>query len=326
MKIVLCIDIDNDIGRKVGIEGPIIGLKNNEKVATKLLEVDPEDTDGNAIFGAIKLYKQIKGSKEIITVTGDKNETEAIFKVEKQLKYIKNKYKNPEFYIVSDGAEDESVLYLIKNYGKILGVKVITPRQIKSLEKIIYVFKELVKDKEIARYVFGIPGLILLLIGLFGDLGIKIVLALSGLFLIFYGFRIDEVVKENLKDILKSKHKILTVICFIMSIMFFIFWITSCYQYLESFIKEHYVEYLIAFYHNHLELLIISLLWLLLIRKINIYVIILLLFLDVSFMLYINSISIVQYFLIVLNLFVLGFIIDKVIKIINESLYKSFAI
>jgi len=241
-------------------------------------------------------------------------------------RYIKNKYKNLEFYIVSDGAEDESVLYLIKNYGKILGVKVITPRQIKSLEKIIYVFKELVKDKEIARYVFGIPGLILLLIGLFGDLGIKIVLALSGLFLIFYGFRIDEVVKENLKDILKSKHKILTVICFIMSIMFFIFWITSCYQYLESFIKEHYVEYLIAFYHNHLELLIISLLWLLLIRKINIYVIILLLFLDVSFMLYINSISIVQYFLIVLNLFVLGFIIDKVIKIINESLYKSFAI
>ncbi|MEM2954983.1 MAG: DUF373 family protein, partial [Candidatus Nanoarchaeia archaeon] len=57
--IVLCVDRDNDIGYKTGIEGPIIGKEKALEVATKLSLKDPEESDSNAIFGAIKIFEEV---------------------------------------------------------------------------------------------------------------------------------------------------------------------------------------------------------------------------------------------------------------------------
>src|SRR5665647_2436424 len=54
MKLVLCIDRDNDLGSKAHLQCPIIGREDNVNAALQLGLIDPEDSDVNAIFDGIK--------------------------------------------------------------------------------------------------------------------------------------------------------------------------------------------------------------------------------------------------------------------------------
>ena len=58
--IVICIDRDDDIGIKGGLETPIIGKEACVNAGTRLAIEDPEDSDCNAIFGAVKSYDEFK--------------------------------------------------------------------------------------------------------------------------------------------------------------------------------------------------------------------------------------------------------------------------
>ena len=72
--IIINVDRDNDFGEKVGIKGPIIGYTECYNAAVKLISVDPEDSDANALFGALKHYDELQAKGEdieICTITGD---------------------------------------------------------------------------------------------------------------------------------------------------------------------------------------------------------------------------------------------------------------
>ena len=60
--LVLCIDRDNDLGRKGGVESPVVGRQANIDAALKLGMADPEDSDVNTIFGGIKLLDELIAS------------------------------------------------------------------------------------------------------------------------------------------------------------------------------------------------------------------------------------------------------------------------
>src|ERR671911_286120 len=68
--LVLCIDRDNDIGSKGGIDTPIVGRDACINAGTRLAPEDPEDADSNAIFGAVKIYEELvsKGYETILPV------------------------------------------------------------------------------------------------------------------------------------------------------------------------------------------------------------------------------------------------------------------
>ena len=51
--LVITIDRDNDLGVKAGIRGPVIGRKATLTAALKLGIADPEESDTNAILGAL---------------------------------------------------------------------------------------------------------------------------------------------------------------------------------------------------------------------------------------------------------------------------------
>ena len=55
---MLCIDRDDDIGSKGGIETPIV-VDACINAGTRLALEDPEDADSNAIFGAVKTYEEL---------------------------------------------------------------------------------------------------------------------------------------------------------------------------------------------------------------------------------------------------------------------------
>ena len=74
--LVICIDRDDDIGKKAGIVSPVVGRNACLEAAQRLALEDPEDDDSNAIFGAVKTYEDLisKGyTAEVVTIAGDKN-------------------------------------------------------------------------------------------------------------------------------------------------------------------------------------------------------------------------------------------------------------
>ena len=58
--LVLCVDRDNDIGAKTGLQAPLIGRDQNLAAATKLGLADPEDSDVNALLSAVSIYDGLR--------------------------------------------------------------------------------------------------------------------------------------------------------------------------------------------------------------------------------------------------------------------------
>ena len=75
--LVLTIDRDNDLGSKAGIRGPVVGRKNVLTAALKLGIADPEESDTNAILGALNKHDTLVDSSEdidlveVAIITGD---------------------------------------------------------------------------------------------------------------------------------------------------------------------------------------------------------------------------------------------------------------
>ena len=84
--LILNIDRDNDFGRKAKVNSPIIGIEDNIKAANKLGQIDPEDSDLNAIFSAISTYKSIK-EKATISFEANPDDTDENIHVVKIDKY-----------------------------------------------------------------------------------------------------------------------------------------------------------------------------------------------------------------------------------------------
>jgi putative membrane protein len=194
--LIIAVDRDNDIGQKINVTGPIIGVKNNLKVATNFAIADPEDSDGNCIFGAIKTYKKLEKDTdvEIVTLTGHSKDN--LFFADKniaqQLKQVLSIYPATAAFFISDGAEDDQVIPLIQNYIPIISKETIIVRQSKGLESTFYTIKRALKDPFFARVVFGIPAIILLLFVFLRDYAVKIIAFLFGIYFLIKGFNLDK--------------------------------------------------------------------------------------------------------------------------------------
>ena len=211
--IVLCIDRDDDFGKKAGVKGPIVGEKDNLAAAQKLALKDPTESDVNAVYAAVRAYKQLKkegDNVEVVTITGhrdrdDKADKAVIAQLEKYL----NKWDVKGVVVISDGADDEQVLPLIQSRTKVLAVRTVIVKQAKELEKSYYVIKETLRDPHFARLVFGLPGIILGVYGMVSLLGIQqislsVMMALVGGYLILKGFGIEDALVKGLTGFKKT--------------------------------------------------------------------------------------------------------------------------
>ncbi len=211
-KLVLCVDRDNDLGEKAGVVGPIVGVKDNLLAAQALALKDPEDTDVNAVFEAVKTAQEL--GAEVVTLTGDKSVGVASdIKITKQLEDIIRKFKPEGVILITDGAEDEQILPIIESRVKIISIKTVIVRQSRELEKAyftaLHFMKEIEEDPTLARLVFGIPGLILLFLAIGGILDVMfqamtLILAIIGGYLIIKGFGYEEDVFSRISSFLSS--------------------------------------------------------------------------------------------------------------------------
>ena len=193
--LVVSIDRDDDIGRKIKRKGPFIGEEKNLEVARELIETDPEESDANAIFAAIKTYREIKqDAVDIVTLTGHPSRGyKADKSILKQLDEILRKYRKIDgIFLVTDGSDDDQVIPLLLSRTKILSKKTVIIKQAKELEKSYYVIKQLLQEPSFARVIFGLPGIIILTVAFLQQLGIQIIMFLIGLYLILKGFGLEE--------------------------------------------------------------------------------------------------------------------------------------
>jgi putative membrane protein len=203
--LVLAVDVDNDLYRKTRIGGPLIGRVQNLNGATQLALADPEDTDSNTMFQAVKMYDELKEegySIDIATITGAESEGyTADREITSQLEHVLDQTKADSCIFVTDGASDERVLPLVESRIKIGSVKSVTVKQSKALESTYMTVLEKLKEPHYARIIFGIPAILFLLFAASyaAGLGWQLPLAVIGIYLFIKGFGMEDAILDSFR-------------------------------------------------------------------------------------------------------------------------------
>jgi putative membrane protein len=203
--LVLCIDRDDDIGSKGGIETPVIGRDSCINAGTRLAIEDPEDSDANAIFAAVKTYEDLlkRGYQaEVALVAGKYNRgIEGDEKIGSEIQFIVDVFKADASVIVSDGEDDETVIPVIQSLIPVISIHRVVIRHSRSVEYSYAVFaryvKMLVYDPRYSRFFLGVPGALLVASGIATIFGltreaIALVLSILGGAFIIRAFDIDK--------------------------------------------------------------------------------------------------------------------------------------
>ncbi len=205
---VVCVDRDNDFGRKAGIDGPIIGRKDNLRAAVKLALADPEDSDANCLFMAIQQYDELKEkyeNLEIITLVGSKKfGFESDVRINEQLDAFLETFHAEAFVLVTDGAEDDQITPILQSRGPIISKRTVIIKQAKEVESTFYTIKEALRDPFLARLAFGIPGMVILLYLLLPTIGLQLVAGILGVYLVLKGFGMEDRILNVFKEMASS--------------------------------------------------------------------------------------------------------------------------
>ena len=203
--LVICIDRDDDLGRKTGIPTPVVGRNACIEAAQRLALEDPEDADSNSIFFAVKTYEDLvsKGYKtQVIVVTGVENRgVQADEKVASEIKSVLKKFSADGAVIVSDGEDDEMVIPVIQSVIPVISVQRVVMQVSRTIEHSYAVFGKFLKlvmyNPKYSKFFLGVPGILLLIGGIGAVTGYNaeifavLVTILGGAFLI-RAFDIDK--------------------------------------------------------------------------------------------------------------------------------------
>ncbi|MCJ7721533.1 DUF373 family protein [Candidatus Bathyarchaeota archaeon] len=213
--LVLCVDRDDDIGMKAGIDTPIVGRKENVNAAASLALRDPEEADANAMFEAVRIYDNLKKSAkgeeeyEVATIAGsDLKGVEADRQLVSELTDVLKEFRATEVILVTDGYTDEMVLPLIESRVPVTSVRRIVIQHSKSIEESAALFsrylKILVENPKYSRMLLGLPGLLLIVLGVLAIFdylayAVQALAVIAGAFLVVRGFKLDKTAHNFVK-------------------------------------------------------------------------------------------------------------------------------
>jgi len=174
--LVLCVDRDDDIGRKAGVRTPIIGKEENLNAALKLILADPEEADANTMFEAIRVYETLKKDKkshdqyEIATIAGSElGGVTADRKLVSELGEVLKRFPADSLILVTDGFSDEDIMPLVQSRVPVTSVRRVIVKHSESIEETAAIFsrywKMLIEDPRYSRIALGLPGILLISLG-----------------------------------------------------------------------------------------------------------------------------------------------------------------
>lgn len=222
MLLVLCVDLDDDLGRKTGLRTPVLGRDSVEEAAVALATVDPEDSDVNVLFQGLHVYDEVAAERgeevEVAAVTGvNGSDVKANRVVGEEVDTVLASLQtgeNVRAVVITDGAQDESVLPVIRSRVPIDGVRRVVVRQAQDLESMYYTMKQVLADPETRGTVLVPLGILLLiypfvvvasLFNVPGTTVLGLISALLGLYTLFRGLGLESVIDdtaEHLRNVL----------------------------------------------------------------------------------------------------------------------------
>lgn len=209
--LILCVDRDDDLGVKAGVKTPIIGREENISAAVSLALKDPEEPDSNAIFEAVRIFDRLnesnpeqkpKGECQIATIAGSElGDVGADKTLVTEMMDVLKAFPATEVILVSDGFADEAILPLVQSRVPVSSVRRITVKHSESIEETVWIFsrylKMLFENPKYASIVVGLPGVLLMVLGVMYALGVInyfwmfFLIFLGGAFVI-KGFMLDK--------------------------------------------------------------------------------------------------------------------------------------
>jgi len=204
--LILCIDRDDDIGQKAHVETPILSRDANLRAATELALADPEEADANAMFAAVNLYDKLSASGsssyQVATIAGSASGgIDADQRIVRELEGVLESYKATGVIIVTDGYSDESIIPIIQSRVPITSIRQVVVKHSEGIEEtwavLFRYLKMLVNDPRYSRLSLGVPGIMLVVLGVllvFNQLenaGVALTFVL-GLVLLVKGFGWEE--------------------------------------------------------------------------------------------------------------------------------------
>jgi len=174
--LILCVDRDNDVGRKTDLKTPIIGRDEVMAAATKLILRDPEEADANAMFEAVKMHDGLANARggevyEVATIAGsEEGGLAADRRLVSELSEVLGKSKPNGVILVTDGFADEDIYPLIQSRVPITSVRRVVVRHSEAIEETAAVFsrylRRLVEDPRYSKIALGLPGTLMVLLAI----------------------------------------------------------------------------------------------------------------------------------------------------------------
>jgi putative membrane protein len=201
--LVLSVDRDDDIGWKAKIESPAIGRAACLKAANTLALADPEDSDVNAIFSAVKIYDELTANGEetaIALIAGNHlHMIEGDRRIATSLEQVISETQATNCILVTDGAEDEYVIPIIQSKIPVSSIRRVIVNQMPNLEGTYYILKKFLDDPKVSRMVFIPLGLAMMLYATaylldYPGIATIIVVGVIGCYMLYKGFGFDEIV------------------------------------------------------------------------------------------------------------------------------------
>jgi len=171
--LVLTVDRDNDLGVKAGIRGPVVGRKPALTAALRLGIADPEESDTNAVLGALHHHDRIAENSdpndevEIAILTGDvRVGPRSDRAIASQLDEVIQDFQPDSAVLVTDGADDEASLPIITSRIRVDTVEKVIVRQSKGIEGTYYYIIKAVEDPRFRARLLVPLAIFLMIIGL----------------------------------------------------------------------------------------------------------------------------------------------------------------
>lgn len=217
--LVLTIDRDNDLGVKAAIRGPVIGRKPTITAAIKLGIADPEESDTNAILGALHHYDRVmenvdsNDEVEVAILTGDvRVGPRSDRAIASQLDEVIKEFQPDVAILVTDGADDEASMPIITSRVRVDHVEKIIVRQSKGIESTYYYIAKAIDDPRWRAKLLVPISVFLMIIGLGlilpnGRILIGIMPLIVGIWILSKGLGWEEQLERLMVDLRDSAQK-----------------------------------------------------------------------------------------------------------------------
>jgi putative membrane protein len=203
--LVVCVDRTDDIGRKTGLETPVVGWEAVRSLVTDVGLADPEDSSVNCLLETLRVARDLRDSNEEAIVAVVSGASESVVGADRSVAYqldgLMETHDLDSAVVVIDSAQDERLVPVIESRLRVDSVDRVVVRQARDIESTYYLLKQFLADEELRQTVLvplGVALVVFPILALWQGIavGAATITAVIGMFLLYKGFAVDDILRD----------------------------------------------------------------------------------------------------------------------------------